>query len=150
MKKCALVIGLGISGRGAARLLLLRGYDVIGCDANLEGKEKLKIPLMLDTDPLPDLPFCFVVLSPGISVVHPLCIAARARKIEVIGEAELAFRHLSQPCIGVTGTKWKDNLDFASSPPMQSSRIARMCAGKYWKEFSPLYLQSKRGGNAHC
>ncbi|MEM7175172.1 MAG: UDP-N-acetylmuramoyl-L-alanine--D-glutamate ligase [Chlamydiota bacterium] len=110
MKKYALVIGLGISGQGAVRLLLSRGYQVIGCDREIKKKEKLGIRLMADTDLLPKVPFQIAVLSPGIPLTHPLCVAARARGIEVIGEAELAFRYLSQRCIGITGTNGKTTL----------------------------------------
>lgn len=112
MKKRALVIGLKISGKGAVRLLCLHNYEVIGADRDLSNCCHLGIPLIVDTSPLPDLPFKLIVLSPGIPTNHPLCLEAKQRGIEVIGEAELAFRYLSprQKVIAVTGTNGKTTL----------------------------------------
>ena len=48
-----------------------------------------------------------VILSPGIPASHPIVQSAQAREIEVIGEIELAFRHIGNRCVGVTGTNGK-------------------------------------------
>ncbi len=48
-----------------------------------------------------------VVLSPGVPTHIPVLAEPRRRGVEMIGEAELAYRFLSGRMIGVTGTKGK-------------------------------------------
>ncbi|MEM8728077.1 MAG: UDP-N-acetylmuramoyl-L-alanine--D-glutamate ligase, partial [Chlamydiota bacterium] len=91
----ALIIGLGISGRGAAKLLLQNGYRVIAVDKNPQEMDGVRV--------LPETAMIEqvnrTILSPGISRNHP-----QARGREVIGEAELAMRFLKNRAIGITGT----------------------------------------------
>lgn len=97
----ALVIGLGISGRGAANLLLQKGYEVIAVDRMpVEFPGITVLPESAEIGPV-DL----TILSPGISQSHP-----QAKGREVIGEAELAMRYLSNRAIGITGTNGKTTL----------------------------------------
>lgn len=93
--KRALVIGYGISGKGAEKLLLKLGYEVAIAEQTVE---------------VPAGDFEFAVLSPGIPQSHPIPTAMKARNVPVIGEAELAFRHLKGPAIGITGTNGKTTL----------------------------------------
>ena len=87
-----LVVGLGISGKGAVKFLESLGEEVQGVDS------------ILEVDPFD---FDQVVISPGVPLDHPLCHKAREKGIPILGEAELAARHLRQRCIGVTGTNGK-------------------------------------------
>src|SRR5690606_6504362 len=48
-----------------------------------------------------------VVVSPGVPVEHPAVAAAIARGIAVMGELELAWRHLAGRVIAITGSKGK-------------------------------------------
>ncbi|WP_420422302.1 UDP-N-acetylmuramoyl-L-alanine--D-glutamate ligase [Simkania sp.] len=93
--KTVLIVGYGISGRGAEKLLLKLGYEVVIADQTVE---------------VPAGDFEFAVLSPGIPQGHPLPSALKTRNVPVIGEAELAFRHLKGAAIGVTGTNGKTTL----------------------------------------
>lgn len=93
--KRALVIGYGISGKGAEKLLRRLGYDVVIADQTVEAPEG-------DVE--------LAVLSPGIPLSHPVPTAMMERGVPVIGEAELAFRHLKGVAIGVTGTNGKTTL----------------------------------------
>lgn len=97
----ALVIGHGISGRGAAKLLLQKGYEVVAVDRNpIELPGVTVLPESVEIGPV-DL----TILSPGISQNHP-----QAKGREVIGEAELAMRCLNNRSIGITGTNGKTTL----------------------------------------
>lgn len=97
----ALVIGFGISGRGAAKLLLQQGYEVVAVDRNGGSFPGVQVlPETADVGPV-DL----TILSPGIPPSHP-----QARGREVIGEAELAIRFLTNRMIGITGTNGKTTL----------------------------------------
>jgi UDP-N-acetylmuramoylalanine--D-glutamate ligase len=114
--KRALVIGLGISGRAAAELLLSRGVSVVGIDGKKETVEshpdvvRLKekgLVAQLDTVPLDLQSFDEVVVSPGIPQTHLVYAQCLASGIPITGEAELAFKEVKQPCIGITGTNGK-------------------------------------------
>ncbi|QVL55240.1 MAG: UDP-N-acetylmuramoyl-L-alanine--D-glutamate ligase [Simkaniaceae bacterium] len=92
----ALVIGLGKSGRGAAKLLLKQGYTVYAVDRTPQKMEGVTVCLE-DEKVEADL----VVLSSGISLNHPQA------KGNVMGEAELAIRALKNKMVGITGTNGK-------------------------------------------
>jgi UDP-N-acetylmuramoylalanine--D-glutamate ligase len=107
-----LVIGAGKSGVAAANFLVARGERVSISDAN----------------PAPDLPYRLddrvarffgnqndavlngateIVVSPGVPLDIPLLRRAAAMAIPVIGEVELAYRHLQGTVIAVTGSNGK-------------------------------------------
>ncbi len=112
----SLVLGLGISGKAAARFLLAHGHEVWGTDRNREMLAKDPVILELkkkkfhpqhEEDPLDLSQFQQIVVSPGFPPDHPLCMKARKLNIEMIGEVELACRNLKQEIIGITGTNGK-------------------------------------------
>jgi UDP-N-acetylmuramoylalanine--D-glutamate ligase len=115
----AMVIGLGLSGLAAARLLAARGARLVMTD--------LRSDLCLDAGPkaaaLPpgevhlgaedpgwldgvDL----VVVSPGVPPSSRLLVEADRRQIPVIGELELGSRFVSAPIVAVTGTNGKSTV----------------------------------------
>lgn len=116
MKK-AQIIGLGLSGVAAARVLKAQGFDVAVCDrgtgANLEAlrapliQADISVHLGADLDlnvSHPDL----IVVSPGVPWDLPVLTQARELGIETIGEMELAWRYLQdRPWVGITGTNGK-------------------------------------------
>ena len=107
-----LVVGAGCSGVAAANFLAARGEEVA----------------LTDSNPHPDVPFPLhdrvtrlfgyqnesaldgvreVVISPGVPLTIPLLQRAAALAIPVIGEIELAYRHLRGTIIAVTGSNGK-------------------------------------------
>ena len=107
-----LVIGAAKSGVAAANFLARRGEPVVLTDR--EVNPALPYPL----DPAVDRAFGVhsasvldgvgeIVLSPGVPLTIPLLQEARARGIRVIGEIELAYRHLKGSVIAVTGSNGK-------------------------------------------
>jgi len=93
-----LILGFGVSGRATAALLKSRGLPFVAVDRNGP---------VLDAPDFPLHNISLVVLSPGIPPTHPIVQRALEKGIEVIGEVELAFRYLKNPCIGVTGSNGK-------------------------------------------
>jgi UDP-N-acetylmuramoylalanine--D-glutamate ligase len=90
-----LVLGLGKSGMASVEYLQLQGDEVVGYDDK-------------NGSSFPDVKaFDRVVVSPGISPLHPLYAKAALLGIEVVGEVELALRDLDQMCLAVTGTNGK-------------------------------------------
>ncbi|PIF02935.1 MAG: UDP-N-acetylmuramoyl-L-alanine--D-glutamate ligase [Desulfococcus sp.] len=114
--KTAVVAGMGRSGIAAARLLKREGADVRATDARTA--EALIKPLQTLTDlgcetapgghPEHLLDGAdLLVLSPGVPHTIPFCCRAGEKGVPVIGEMDLAWRFLSAPAIGVTGSNGK-------------------------------------------
>lgn len=116
------VIGLGQSGIAAARLLTQSGWQVTISDsgggtaqiaaAKAVSEYGVKTVLGYRFDPQtlaeqgldwPEL----MVISPGVPWHLSGLVAAREQGIEMIGEVDLARRHLPQPWVGITGTNGK-------------------------------------------
>ena len=96
--KQVLVIGLGVSGRSAAALLLRRGAAVHAVDAadNPALRQQLE-PLIaqgarvqLGRMVCPAHPLDLAVISPGIATSIPLVAELQRREVPLIGELELA------------------------------------------------------------
>ena len=112
--KTFIVIGLGKSGVGAAKLLLARGATVLALDENPAAKQPLEHERFeLKAGPFPQdywVGASAVVVSPGVPLSKPEVQAAKAAGVPVYGEIELAFRALPKgagPVLGVTGTNGK-------------------------------------------
>jgi UDP-N-acetylmuramoylalanine--D-glutamate ligase len=119
--KTVLVAGAGKSGLASARFLLESGARVILTDT--KGDDALKS----ETAPLRDIAASsgelvlelgghnnasfaacdFVVVSPGIPLSLPHFDISRKAGIPIIGEVELAYRHLKGRIIGITGSNGK-------------------------------------------
>jgi UDP-N-acetylmuramoylalanine--D-glutamate ligase len=106
-----LVLGLGVSGRSAARFLADRGARVVAADERdrdaITGLDEL--PSGIDArlgQAFPDLgAYDLVVPSPGIPEAR---WAGRAKR--VWGDIELCYRALPIPIIAVTGTNGKSTV----------------------------------------
>ncbi len=137
MEKMSLVLGLGLSGRAAAELLLRKHQKVVGIDRN---------PSVLDSKELADL--CSmglsvqaessailwnqvkeVIVSPGISPHHPIYAEARGRGIAILGEAELALPYLNQRMLAVTGTNGKTTVTLLVEHILKKSGIQAKAVG---------------------
>lgn len=110
-----LVLGAGISGTGAAQVLLKRGCRVVVSDLHgmndpeaqarladegavlIFGEQKTSLLDNIDT----------VILSPVIPRENPVVAEALRRRIPVWSEVELAYRAAQAPILAVTGTNGK-------------------------------------------
>jgi len=111
--KRVMVVGLGVSGRAAARFLSARGVSLLLTDK--------KTDLELSDLPAGEVHLGFesaawlkgvdlVVTSPGIPRDSILLREAVARDIQVIGELELASHFMKAPIVGITGTNGKSTV----------------------------------------
>jgi UDP-N-acetylmuramoylalanine--D-glutamate ligase len=98
-----LIIGLGASGRAAARFLLNRGAQVWGTDQNRDHLQnhaeiaQLKMTglhALHESEALDISTFDLVVVSPGVPPKNPIYILAKQAGKEIIGEIELACRYI--------------------------------------------------------
>ena len=107
-----LVIGAGKSGVAAANFLASRGEEVVLADSSAEPSLPYELDARVerafgrDDEALLD-GVAEIVLSPGVPATVPLLQRAAARAIPVIGEIELAYRHLNGTVIAVTGSNGK-------------------------------------------
>lgn len=113
--KQVLVIGLGASGRAAARLLRRRGAEVMAVDhadtAALrrvaQELQALGIVVELGPHAAPRRWFDLAVLSPGVPPDHRLVRELRQRGVRVISELELGYQEARCLNLAVSGTNGK-------------------------------------------
>jgi UDP-N-acetylmuramoylalanine--D-glutamate ligase len=107
------VVGAARSGVAAAELLVRRGASVTLTDMKEEIADARRlraagVALELGRhDPETFTSSDLIVLSPGVPASLPEVVAARARRIPVIGELEMASRWLRGRIVAITGTKGK-------------------------------------------
>ena len=125
-----LVLGLGLSGRSAARFCAERGARVVAIDE----RDADSIPAAADLpksidcrfgEPFPEsFDYDVVVPSPGIPADR---WAGRARR--VWGDIELAYRALPIPIIAVTGTNGKSTVVRLIEAMARASGLRARAAG---------------------
>ena len=115
MKKKIIILGGGESGVGAALLCKQQGYDVFLSDG---GKMKAHYQHELEANRIDFecgghtvdkiLSADEVMKSPGIPSSNPIVVQVNAKKIPIISEMELAYRHKAESrIIGITGSNGK-------------------------------------------
>ena len=118
--KKILVLGMARSGYEVCKYLSKHNNTIILNDGGSRGKqdenkvlelEKLGVTLIFDSHPddLLDDSFDYIIKNPGIRNDHKYVIKAKELGIEVINEAEMAYRLLPDDVtlIGITGTNGK-------------------------------------------
>ncbi len=115
--KKVLIVGTGISGIGAARLLAKVGAVPVLFDSN-EELDRIKLKektegiknLTVITGTVPDdlkEELALLVLSPGVPVDTPFVEEYKERQIPVYGEIELAYTFAKGKIAAITGTNGK-------------------------------------------
>jgi UDP-N-acetylmuramoylalanine--D-glutamate ligase len=110
--KKAIVVGLGASGRSAARLLVQQGAEVLATDTSPDASlgrdlEKLGVRLALGGHAGVDFAGAdLIVVSPGVPPIAELAAAEQAGAL-VMGEVELASRFIRAPIVAIGGTNGK-------------------------------------------
>jgi UDP-N-acetylmuramoylalanine--D-glutamate ligase len=113
--KRVVVIGLGISGMEAAKLLQDKGARVTVRDNATTGKvaeradalRKLGMRVELGDAVRTDADFDLAVLSPGINPAAPIVETLHQAGLPMFGELELAYRFCECPIVAITGTNGK-------------------------------------------
>lgn len=159
--KHAYVIGLGKSGIAASRLLKIDGWGVTLSDsqqtADLRQQAQLLVPEAIEvhlgeslseavaTWAATDSPQ-LLVISPGVPWDLPALNEARALGVEVIGEAELAWRALRQiPWVGVTGTNGKTTTTALTGALFQQSGLVAPACGNIGIALCEMALAARQG-----
>jgi UDP-N-acetylmuramoylalanine--D-glutamate ligase len=114
----SVVVGLGKTGASCLRHFAKRGIAVRATDSRRAPPGLAELGALADSLDLRlggfDLSLLDgasqVLISPGVSLEEPIARAARARRIEVLGDIELFARHVQAPVIGITGTNGKSTV----------------------------------------
>ncbi len=115
LNKKALVVGIGISGIAACKLLCKRGAKVTIADSNTLEKisfdltelNELGVEIITGSNPEDVLVYDIIVLSPSVPFGLPFIQKAIENKITVVPEIELAYLLSKGKIVGITGTNGK-------------------------------------------
>ena len=155
-----IVVGLGRSGMGAARLLAQSGTAVSVIDSGtgetLEQRAQLLRQQAIEVQlGVPLEPASFrawqddmqrVVISPGIAWDHPTLQTLRSNGIAIDGEMAVAWDALQQiPWIGITGTNGKTTVTHLLNHVLEASGLTAPMGGNMGLSAAELACQISSG-----
>lgn len=151
--KTVLVIGTGISGIGAAKLLSRVQAKPVLFDTNEElqiDDIKNKLPedivaeVVVGTIPAEiEEKVSLVVISPGVPVDSPLVEAFRKKNIPIWGEIELAYQFAKGKVLAVTGTNGKTTTTSLLGQIMQDYFKSVYVVGNIGNPYTDIALETK-------
>lgn len=153
--KNVLILGAGISGLGAAHVLLSHGASVTISDLHDLKNEKEKQELAekgakFAIGPQADVLLKgkdTVVVSPVVPRENPVVAAALAEGIPVVSEVELAYRVAKAPILAVTGTNGKTTTTSLLGEMLKASGMPYTVAGNIGESLS---LEAEKIPAAGC
>jgi UDP-N-acetylmuramoylalanine--D-glutamate ligase len=138
--KNALVVGLGRSGRAAARFLLARGDRVTATDAlPVEQLDRETVALGAagvrlacgGHDARDFAAADLVVLSPGVPVSLPELDAARARGVPIVSELDLVAERVGARAVLITGSNGKTTTTALVAEMLKAAGRDAVACGNY-------------------
>ncbi|MEX2203300.1 MAG: UDP-N-acetylmuramoyl-L-alanine--D-glutamate ligase [Actinomycetota bacterium] len=152
----AVVVGLGVAGLAAARVLAEEGADVRVSEARPDVGEPVELrelgievlggghaPGHLDGATL-------VVVSPGVPSSAPVIVWARDRGLPVWGELELGARLVSAPCIAVTGTNGKTTTSGMIASVLHAAGLDAIACGNIGHPFPVAAREGREALVVEC
>lgn len=115
MDEKILIMGLGVSGKSAAKVMAKKGFDVYAYDDNInklskvpEELEGVDIKYLFYSHEVYNENFSLAMKSPGINPQNPLVIGLKQNGTKIISDLEMGFLFKGkEKIIGVTGTNGK-------------------------------------------
>ena len=153
---CSLIVGLGRSGIGAARLLHTQGHQVVVLEQDACSLQQIKAQSLRDQGievalgcPLELSSFKpwidqieQVVISPGIPWDHPTLMKLRHQGVTVRGEMAVAWEALRDcPWIGITGTNGKTTVTHLLHHVLNQAGLEAPMAGNVGHSAAELALR---------
>ena len=144
----ACVLGAGVSGVAAARLLAAHGGQITLLDGAPEARLNSARAALAESgvvvrgcvQALPDEPYSLCVVSPSFAPEHPWLRACVARGIPVVGETELGFAFWRGRILAVTGSKGKSSLVKLCADTLTAAGRPALPAGNYGMPLSACVL----------
>lgn len=140
----AVVLGAGISGVAAARLLNSFNVPTVVLD-EAENSHATKVFADLPNvtyfpryHAFPGTHFDLCIVSPSFSDDHVWLQTCKARNIPVISELELGFAHWPGRILAITGSKGKSSITKLCADTLNQSNIKASPAGNYGIPLSEL------------
>lgn len=146
------VLGLGKSGRAAARLLAAHGAEVYASDAAdtpdvREAAQSVRAAGALadvGRHDLGRLRACdLVVVSPGIPPTAPVLCAEEVTALPIVSELELAFHFLDAPVLAVTGTNGKTTTTVWVGHLLEAGGYRTAVGGNVGRALSEIALEGR-------
>jgi UDP-N-acetylmuramoylalanine--D-glutamate ligase len=143
----AVVIGAGIAGSAAARVLVAEGATVLVSEAGSAGRAAEDLGALgvqvLDGGNLPEHldGATLVVPSPGVPPHADILGWARERRLPVFGEMELGARIATVPYLAVTGTNGKTTTTQMVTACLQADGLDAVACGNIGRPFPAAALE---------
>ncbi len=151
----ACIVGLGVAGFAAADALLHLDAKVMVRDADEGQKQKERATILEilgadvafgDDTTLPD-GIDVLIVSPGVSPLSPIILAAQDAGIPVWGELELAWRlrdpeHLA-PWLVITGTNGKTTATLMLESILQAAGLRAVAAGNIGRSLVEVVMDPR-------
>lgn len=135
-----LVVGLGRSGRAAARHLLAEGAEVAATDnapleslpAEVRALESAGVRLTCGTHDEADFAWAdLIVVSPGVPLEIPPLAAAVAAGTPLLSEVDLVARRVAGRAIGITGSNGKSTVTALVAAMLEGGGLEALACGNY-------------------
>ncbi len=151
----ALILGMGVSGISAARLLLSEGVAVVIIDRSDSAKlrEKAEELVALGADvhlrvdelgSISDIDFDICIISPGISADDSWVNVVRQKEIDIISELELGASRLQLPMVAVTGSNGKSTFVKLCGDMLIQNGINAALAGNYGMPLCEVAMEQEK------
>ena len=153
---CTVVLGLGRSGSGAARLLHQLGHAAVVLDSSRSGLIRqraqdletlgieVRLGMALEPASFTALarPIERVIVSPGIRWDHPTLLELRQRGVAMAGELAVAWEALpGTPWIGITGTNGKTTVTHLVNHLLTSAGLDAPMGGNVGNSAAELAME---------
>ncbi|MCK5851268.1 MAG: UDP-N-acetylmuramoyl-L-alanine--D-glutamate ligase [Kiritimatiellae bacterium] len=135
----ALVLGLGISGEAAARLMLAEGARVTVIDSRNSADvveramnlRKAGADVVTECKDVPGGNFDVCIISPGLSLDSGWAMEVKKRRIDLISELELGASRCVSEVLAITGTNGKSTMAKLCEEALICSDSCTEIAGNY-------------------
>lgn len=129
-----LILGLGISGKSAAKALAKKQLRVFVYDDNIkEIPNEIKnfnIQIILNSSDVLSQEFDFVMKSPGINPENPMVKSLKEKGVEILSDIELGYRFKNDvKIIAITGTNGKTTTTTLINDILNNSNIKSEVVG---------------------
>ena len=132
------VLGFGLSGKAAYRLLKSKGYSVDVFDEREFDSFGEGFYFGKNADEFLEREYELVVVSPGIKPSHRFVRKASGKDRELISEVELASRFCEKPVIAITGTNGKTTTVKLIESVLNRGGFRALACGNYGVAFSSV------------